>query len=452
MDVLISLYDNINLFKKNLDQVAEPAYLKTITKPKKDTSAFDLIDILDPLTTYIKDILTKTKISKDLLTCIANIITDIDKLKISNGIELPGGKEQINTLLVPNKTETYYIMLKKSITHESVKYYEQQQLLKQFNDIIFECKVEQSSDKLHDLQAMGSYAPIRPDDISPDDDIYDITVNKFKGSDTFNIEYNMAPLVNFNEAQKYGPILKWSSGLTEDLVKRYKNIGVGVISKDIKQVKQHKKAERPDPSTCVSKKFYVVQNGQLKKHILFGKNTLPFNGPTPAHQEYSRLYTEATVVDFDLDLEPPKAEKEYTLGKGSYLQVVESLTKAIKDLITSDIPLDVDGFLKVCTDTTTIKSTLDPLIYKLYSNYIGQGHELEVKLCTYEAVYDLTNYISRRLADAITPYIDKSAFLQPPSKRIESLCLAYELGLDSLIKERKILINEKLILLKNSGI
>ena len=419
MEVINELYENIYILKKNIN----PSSSTIHQKPKKD-----LQQIIDFIESNI-----------DLIPP-----HEVDKLRTWS-VEF--NKDEIKKCINTNLKQINYIIIKNCINN--LRYFEQQWLLLDLNKAILDSNTSNLEDsKISIIQRMSSYNPGSPFDITSSDDVYELpNITNSTEVSTFDIEYNINPLVNDQEALTFGPLQKWTSGLNESIVKRYKNIGIGTISKKTKV-----KSIKPSIDLCIGKKFFIKINDNVRRYSLNGKNTYPFKGASVVLNEWSTFMSDSSNITYDLDIEPPKIESEYPIVKGGFLQLIEKLSESIKKHITKDIPLDLESFYNICIGTQT-RIIIESIIYKLYSNYldikVSKKYEQEVRLCTYETVEELYLLIIKQIKPFLIQYLDNNTFMYAPDKRIASLMYTYELSIENVFKTKNVSINEKLILIKH---
>jgi hypothetical protein len=437
MDVILSLYENINVLNNTLEAPT------TITRPKQRLQ--DILALIDTSTELYEIAHSQERLDTATLSACFTVEEILDSIRKLN-LPIKPTKQEIIDLAVSGKNDLYYIVLKNIIQQQGFSYFEQQELLQHLNNAILGSSEQVASD-LEPVQKLSNLAFTAAFDYGGEP-VYDISIakDKFKKSETYNIEYNISPLVHFREATKFGPLRNWTSGLSEDLIARYRTMAPGIISNKTKI----RKLEVPKDDTCVSKQFFVHDNGYVRRYALFGKNTRPFQGGNPLLQEYSRIFTEINFP-YNLELEPAKEENAYPMGKGSYLGIVEALTKAMKAKLEETCPLSAEDFYAMAQDLTMMQRVIEKIIYTVFSSYVNNSNvDLDVKLCTYEVVEGQCYFISKKLEAAIRQYMDPNAFLEPPSRRIESLLRVYELGLDFILKD-PLEVPAKLIWLKRAS-
>ncbi len=444
------LYENIITLNKNIS-----VDTFSITNPKTSSSDLStIISFIDSLSKNLDTLVMHIKTENDIL-----LVKSIsDKLDDFISKSQTYSRNDLQQVIQPNLHEHCYLFIMNCA--QNLKFYEKMALKKLVNNAIFDVN-DSINNKLHPFQNMITYKPLS---INNDDEslltsknsmIYDVSVKnkKFNESETFMIEYNMGPLINFREVEKYGPITKWNNGISTDIIKRYKNIAVNSISNEW----DNKLKSAPAKSDqCVSKLFFVKQNGSIRKYNTQGKDTKPFEGLSNVTSNYCDSICDLTlnsngVVSYNLELELPEGEGEHAIGKGSYLNIIDEVSSIIRKRITETIPLTFEDFMTVCTDRLLIFPKIHSIFYNFYSNYLGKSadkYQTELTLCVFESSNKLTNSMIKKTFASIQPYISANIFLEGPSQRIESLMYAYDIGMNSVLKDHKETIHENLILLK----
>lgn len=450
MNVIKELEDNYILLTKNIPALRDTK-IKNINLQKPLENLENIILYIS----NINDIILKNEINDDKINNIYEILTVnplFDKTKIIENSKIL--KRQIKLILNKHKelSELQYQLLKNIIIN--MKYFDSLELNTLLNEHILDAEQVKIPKNIHPIGLMISLAPSRVDSIE-NTTIYDITIPKLDEKSTFYIEYDINPLIyNINKENT------WDSGINKSIIEQYDNINHNIFTK---KINNKFKTSKPDTETCVRSHLYVNTIGSnIKKYNLQGKTVYPFIGMTDTLNEYITNLNNLVMneLNYDITSDPPIGEREISLDKVStiYSKLLETITNKLNKMNQSELPLNYNEFLELIKNTTTIKYTLEPIIFNLYESYIKNANikikyikivEQEIQLAVIETINELIWSIPKRLADNLKNNLLPNTFNTGPSERIKLLTIAYESTLKSALSSIKFNYNDKLILIKN---